>query len=243
MSSRSLPASIRTLGYAGAVLLALLPISVLVVRAGAWQAGLALYALTCLLSALVLLVALVLLAWPRFRASSGAVLTRALLVLPGTLLLLSVLATRGDYPPIHDITTDLEDPPVFVHAPELRGSEANTLAIKPESLERQAQAYPDLETLHSTLPPQQALERAADIAEQLGWELVYRDAPTGRLEAVDTTAIMGFRDDIVIRVSPRVGGSDIDLRSVSRVGVGDMGANAARIRAFLTHFTNEEHAP
>lgn len=234
------PVPLKILGYTGLLLLASLPLSVLIVRAGAWQVGLAVYALACLLSALTLLIALLLLAWPRLQPHRGPILRRSLLVLPGTLLLLSLLATRGDYPPIHDISTDLEEPPLFQHAATLRGTGSNPLAIKPESLERQAQAYPDLMTLFSSLPPERALRHAVDVAEQLGWDVVYRDDTSGIVEAVDTTAIMGFRDDIVIRIRPHGGGSAVDLRSVSRVGVGDLGANALRIRKFLTAFTKEE---
>lgn len=235
-----LPATPRLLGYLALGLLLLLPISVLVVRWGAWQQGLLLYALACLAAALLLLVLLLLPALPRYRAHWRGILARSLLVLPGTLLLLSLVATRGDYPPIHDISTDLDDPPLFTHADQLRGPDSNPLDIKPDSLERQAQAYPDLDTLHTPLPPDRAWQRAESLAEQLGWKLVYRDTDSGVLEAVATTAIMGFQDDVVIRIRPTANGSAVDLRSVSRVGVGDLGANAARIRAFMEAFREQE---
>jgi uncharacterized protein (DUF1499 family) len=67
----------------------------------------------------------------------------------------------------------------------------------------------------------------------MGWELVASDPIAGRIEATDTTFWFGFTDDIVIRVSPRGGGSRVDIRSVSRVGISDVGTNAARIRKYL----------
>jgi uncharacterized protein (DUF1499 family) len=67
----------------------------------------------------------------------------------------------------------------------------------------------------------------------MGWEIVAADAAAGRIEATDTTFWFGFKDDVVIRVEADGAGSRIDVRSVSRVGVGDVGANARRIRAYL----------
>ena len=91
-------------------------VAVLMVRSGVWQQGLLLYAVSCLGAALVLLVSIVLLMLPRYAPWRADIAKRAACVLPGTLLLLSLLAGRGDYPPIHDITTDTEDPPVFTVA-------------------------------------------------------------------------------------------------------------------------------
>jgi uncharacterized protein (DUF1499 family) len=65
------------------------------------------------------------------------------------------------------------------------------------------------------------------------WEVVAADAAAGRIEATATTPWFGFRDDIVVRIVPADGGSRVDVRSVSRVGKGDLGVNARRIREFL----------
>ena len=78
--------------------------------------------------------------------------------------------------------------------------------------------------------------RALEVAGELGWEVYFKDQSAGIIEAVDTTAIMAFWDDVVIRVLGDAQGTKLDLRSVSRVGVGDLGANAARIRAFQQAF-------
>jgi uncharacterized protein (DUF1499 family) len=150
--------------------------------------------------------------------------------------LLSLLAGRGDYPPIHDITTDTGDPPVFTAAQQQREAGANSLEIQPDTITQQRLAYPDLQTTLSDLPIDDAFDRALQVAQELGWEVYHQDRNAGVIEAVDTTAIMAFQDDVVIRLRSNASGTLLDLRSVSRVGVGDIGANAARIRAFQQQF-------
>ena len=81
--------------------------------------------------------------------------------------------------------------------------------------------------------PVDVFARSLEAAESLGWEIVSASEDEGRIEATATTLWFGFKDDVVIRVRPDNGGSRVDLRSVSRVGGGDLGANAARIRAFI----------
>ena len=230
------PALVRWIGYIAIALLLILPLSVLTVRSGAWQQGLLMYALSCLGCLLLFALSGLLLAMPRFVPFRRPILMRLLIALPGTLLLLSLLAGRGDYPPIHDITTDTEDPPLFVTAPEQRGDGTNPLDIKPDSIEAQQQAYPDVQTIRTDLPIEAAFDRALAVTTELGWEVYHQDLNAGMIEAVDTTAIMGFKDDVVIRLRTNAEGTLLDLRSVSRVGVGDIGANAKRIRNFRRAF-------
>ncbi|HAN28845.1 MAG TPA: DUF1499 domain-containing protein, partial [Haliea salexigens] len=128
----------------------------------------------------------------------------------------------------------------FSHAATLRGPESNSLDIKPDSLGAQQEAYPDLQSLRSERSARNAYRHALAIAEQLGWEVVWQDPDAWRFEAVDTTAIMGFKDDVAVRIRSTAEGSVVDLRSVSRVGVGDIGANAQRIRAFQTAFAEDK---
>ena len=234
---KQLPRLVTWIGYLAAALLLALPLAVLTVRSGAWQQGLLLYALACLGAALLLAILLVLLALPRNAPWRGAILGRAALALPGTLLFLSLLASRGGHPPIHDITTDTEDPPLFTAAETVRGPGTNPLAIDPRVIEQQRAAYPELATLETTLTIDEAFDRALDVARDLGWEVYREDRNAGFIEASDTTPIMGFSDDVVIRVRSNAGGTLLDLRSVSRVGIGDLGANAARILAFQHAFT------
>jgi len=235
-TSAKKPGVVTWIGYLGLALLLLLPLAVLTVRSGAWQEGLLLFGLSCLGAALVLLVTLVLMLLPRYADWRKALGQRALLAAPGTLLLLTLLGSRGDYPPIHDITTDREDPPVFTAAVRERGQGSNPLDIEAETLELQHQAYPDLHTIRSAGSIEAAFEKALETASALGWEVYRKDLNAGYIEAVDTTPIMGFKDDIVIRLRTDAQGTLVDLRSVSRVGLGDIGANAARIREFSRRF-------
>ena len=236
----NMPKVVNWIGYLAITLLVTIPLAVLTVRAGAWQQGLLLYALSCLGSLLVLLVAGAVMALPRFAHCRSAVRNRALLAVPGSLLLLSLVLGRGDYPPIHDITTDLDNPPVFAAAGQVRGKGSNSLALKPEVIAAQAAAYPDLKTLVTRDPIEQAFERALETAASLGWEVYHQDLNAGTIEAVDTTAVMAFKDDVVIRINTDADGTLVDLRSVSRVGISDLGANAARIREFFQAFTEQD---
>ncbi len=234
--SRKIPKLITWTGYLAIALCAALPLSVLMVRTGSWQQGLLLYALSCLGATALMALFVLLLMLPRFQSWRRAVVGRALFALPGTLLLAALLAGRGDLPPIHDITTDTVDPPVFAAAQERRGAGDNSLEIVPETIEQQRRAYPDLETLVIDMPIDDAFDRALAVAGELGWEVYRQDRAAGVIEAVDTTAIMAFRDDVVIRLRSNADGTLVDLRSVSRVGIGDLGANAKRIRRFLDAF-------
>lgn len=137
-------------------------------------------------------------------------------------------------PPIHDITTDTRNPPAFRAVVPLRPDGANSLAYGGEDLARQQRrAYPDISPATFAAPPDQVFDDALAVAREMGWRIVDSDASDGRIEAVATTFWFGFEDDVVVRVARVPGGSRVDVRSVSRVGVSDIGKNAARIREFL----------
>lgn len=149
------------------------------------------------------------------------------------------MVTNAGAPPIHQISTDLEDPPSFEAVIPLRGESANPLDMPGrELIQAQRAAYPDVRPLDVGLPPAAAWEASLQVATELGWEIVAATDPTDeqlerRIEATETTSWFGFKDDVVIRVRPTGSGSRVDLRSISRVGVGDLGANANRIRRFI----------
>lgn len=137
-------------------------------------------------------------------------------------------------PPIHDITTDTRDPPAFVAILPLRATAPNPAAYGGAEVARaQAAAYPDIRPLALPEPPGAAFPLALAAAHTMGWALVAADSSGGRIEATATTAWFGFRDDVVVRLRRAGMGSVIDVRSVSRVGQGDAGTNARRIRAYL----------
>ena len=147
-------------------------------------------------------------------------------------------------PMIHDITTDTENPPVFVSVLALRKNAPNSAVYGgPEIAARQHAAYPDIRPLVSDLPPASAFERSLSVARQMGWNIVDENPAEGRIEATATTRWFGFKDDVVIRIAPSAGaGSRVDIRSVSRVGRSDVGTNARRVRAFLRKFAEAPNA-
>jgi uncharacterized protein (DUF1499 family) len=136
-------------------------------------------------------------------------------------------------PAIHDITTDLENPPSFEAIVPLRADAANTLERPPMLAAQQREGYPDIVPVTLPAARDQAFNRALAVAQDMGWEIVRADAAAGRIEATDTTAWFGFKDDVVVRLTPWGTGTRVDVRSVSRVGRSDVGTNARRIEAFL----------
>jgi len=161
-------------------------------------------------------------------------LTAAVLILA---VAVSQRPASGGGSPIHDITTDVGNPPSFEaivairadagarNPPEYAGSEAATI---------QKKLYPGIVTLTVEKPTDEVFAAAEKVARDLGWEIVRADPDSGQIEATATTYWFRFKDDVVIRLTPRGTESYVDIRSKSRVGQGDMGANAGRIQAFLT---------
>ena len=159
--------------------------------------------------------------------------------------LLSWIERAKSAPPIHEISTDLADPPAFVAITALR---RDSHAVNPPEYVPQVHEpggriidvprlqqlhYPDIQPLQLAVSPAEALKSAQRAASRLGWEIVAYVPAEGRLEATDTTAFFGFKDDVVVRVRPSAAGARVDLRSKSRVGLSDVGTNARRARAFL----------
>ena len=141
-------------------------------------------------------------------------------------------------PQISDVTTDPIDPPRFEQIARVRPRNANPVIYAGlYAAEQQRRAYPTIEPLLVTVPPKAAFDAALAIANKRHWRVVDTRDPTpareGRIEAVARTPIMGFRDDIVIRVRTAPDGARIDVRSASRYGRHDFGTNAARIRSLL----------
>ena len=151
----------------------------------------------------------------------------------GALLVGVVVAgARGGagVPAINDITTNLADPPAFASDPADAGRD---MSYPADFVPLVQQAYPDLVTIRVSGEPVEALARSGETAKALGWEVVSVDAAAGTLLARQTTKVFRFVDDVIVRVRPADGGGAlVDVRSKSRDGRGDMGVNAARIRAF-----------
>ncbi len=141
-------------------------------------------------------------------------------------------------PWIYDITTDPIDPPRFEALARVRPRDANPVIYAGLSAaEQQRNAYPEIESLEQEAPPQASYDATLAVVTKRKWTSVARRPPErgreGRIEAVARTAIMGLREDVVIRVRADGQGSRIDIRSSSRYGSFDFGSNAARVRTLI----------
>jgi uncharacterized protein (DUF1499 family) len=164
-----------------------------------------------------------------FRALAGLVIGLITVGLPAY-----YLHTARSVPPIHDVTTDPLEPPAFEAILPLRADAPNSAEYGgAEVAAQQREAYPDLASLVIALPPDRAFAAALAAALEMDWQIVAAEEGDGRIEASDRTLWFGFTDDVVVRIRPDGAGSRIDVRSTSRVGVGDLGKNAARVRAYL----------
>jgi uncharacterized protein (DUF1499 family) len=131
------------------------------------------------------------------------------------------------YPRINDISTDTLDPPSFWDVPEPMEYPGKRMA------ELQQEAYPDLVPLRLPVSPDQVFKHALATITDKGWEVVAKIPGEGRIEAVVTSLLYGFKDEVVVRISSSNGETIVDVRSRSRIGQIDRGTNAKRIRGFL----------
>jgi uncharacterized protein (DUF1499 family) len=143
-------------------------------------------------------------------------------------------------PPIHDITTDPIDPPRFEALARLRSGDGANTAVYAGlySAEQQRQAYPDIEPVELEIPVDRAYAITLQLVNKRKWLVIDERAPLpprriGRIEAVARTPIMGFREDVSIRVAPDGDDSRVDIRSSSRFFESDLGSNAARISKLI----------
>lgn len=186
-----------------------------------------------------LLAAVLLLRKARIRSVAMAVVA----IVAGAAAYFPIYAFKAkamSVPAIHDISTDTSNPPTFVKiTPEMRGAGSNPIEYDgPEIATQQLKAYPDVKPLELRKPTSQEFPRLLKAAKALGWQIVDADPVAGRIEATDTTPFFGFKDDIVVRVHDLMGHSLVDVRSVSRVGRSDVGANAARIRRYFARIAD-----
>jgi len=218
-------------------------LAVIIVRSGLLeiQPALATFggALVIAVVALLLALAAFVVIWLEGLAGMGAALAAMLI----SLALLAYPAYLGlkayRLPWIYDITTDPIDPPRYEALARVRPRDANPVAYAGlYAAEQQRTAYPDIGPLGVGATPQAAYDAAFAVVTKRKWRIVEARAPQagrrdGRIEAVARTAIMGFRDDVVVRVRPDGEGTRIDVRSSSRYGTFDFGANSSRIRSLL----------
>jgi hypothetical protein len=152
-------------------------------------------------------------------------------------------------PAIHDISTDLADPPAFqtlqMRADNLDNvpgaDDAKMRGMTPEQRWAMVhqKAYGDIRSVRVNEPVASVVAKAERLAKARGWDVAISLPEEGRLEATETSAFFEFKDDVVLRVRPSAtgAGSIVDMRSVSRVGQSDLGMNAKRVRSFLADLT------
>ena len=162
------------------------------------------------------------------RAVAALVVALVALVVP-----LNTVRQGAGVPMIHDITTDLEDPPIFVEVPRKRMSSDNSLDIDAEVLAAQKAYYTDIGPIMLPMAKSEAFVLVLEAVEASGWKIHAQKANLGYIEATASTPFFGFRDDVIIRVTEQSGAVRVDMRSASRVGLSDLGVNAGRIRDFM----------
>jgi uncharacterized protein (DUF1499 family) len=223
------------------VALCLLALAPLGARLGWWQYGFGLNWLmpaSGFVAAIAVILSVAVLARERsqLRLRGLAMLFTALALAAGLIYVPAQYRhTRGTVPPIHDISTDTDNPPAFSAVLAARAAEhAGSVDERgPQLAQLQKVAYPDLAPVMTALPVTRAFSEALGVAQAMpGWTVVAWDADAGRIEASEQSRWFRFTDDIVIRVAGAEAGSRIDVRSTSRQGRSDYGVNAARIRAY-----------
>lgn len=223
--------------FVGLIALAALPVGALGHRFGLLQltAGSALVFSGIVLATIVLVLGIAALVFVYTRRRRADRMP-ALIGLAASVAVLVVTApyyAALSLPMTNDVTTDRADPPVFEHVAADRAPDANLLVYTEEEARVQAEGYPDLVSIRASAGAHESFGRAVDVARALGWDVVSENAGTGLIEATATTFWFGFHDDVAIRVRREDTETVVDLRSASRVGLHDLGANAKRIRAFV----------
>jgi uncharacterized protein (DUF1499 family) len=216
------------------------PIAVIGFRLGAFpfSTSFQLLTYTVYLSAAVFLVGMMMSLVKRADVDlAKSARTAALIALLPMIGIGTQVFTAKSVPGIHNISTDVVNPPKFDKVVALRGENTNPLEYNIEKLATiQTEAYPKVKTLITDLSVIDAHARAKTVVESMGLELVNSDVSNGIIEATETTTIWGFKDDVVVRITAQGDSTAIDLRSVSRIGMSDLGANAKRIEKFLAKF-------
>ena len=184
------------------------------------------------IATLILLVLQIL--FKRKTVTLGSTIMALLLSTIAIAIPLSMLDKGKSVPPIHDISTDLVNPPEFVAIAPLRADAPNPVEYAGvEVATQQRAAYPELQTLNYPQSKSELVEATKQAIDHLGWQLVNIDADQGIVEATDRTMWFGFKDDVIVRITDNGSKRLVDIRSKSRVGGSDLGKNAERIHGFI----------
>lgn len=201
-----------------------------------WQASLGLFVAAALLAGIGALWCL----YQLLRRRGGTITVIAAAAgLAAAAIPVAVVMNSADKPPINDISTDTANPPAFVAIDAaLRGDDASPIAYNPAFAPQQERAYPDVRSLDLPLEPGKAFDVAMAACNK-DWQIILADRAAGRIEAVEQSLWWGYKDDIVIRLTKTAQGTRVDMRSKSRVGESDLGANARRIATYLDQVATE----
>ena len=184
------------------------------------------------IAALILLVLQVI--FKRKTVTLGSTVIALLLSAIAIAMPLSMMNKGKSVPPIHDISTDLINPPKFDAIAPLRADAPNPVEYAGEATAKQQRdAYPDLKTLSYAQSQSELVKATEQAVNNLGWDLVNSDVDKGIVEATDSTMWFGFKDDVVVRVTDNGNERLLDIRSKSRVGGSDLGKNSERIHDFI----------
>jgi uncharacterized protein (DUF1499 family) len=191
--------------------------------------GFAMFALGGIVAAIVGLVSLVQLVRGYGLTAGGA------LGLVAAVAFVYLAASQGGgHPRINDFTTDPADPPAFTHAKTIPANAGRDMTYPKDWAAIQRECCADLHPAVLALAPLDAYAKALAQARAMPtWIVTAEDANGLTIEAVSTSELFRFQDDVVIRVRPDGGGAKVDMRSKSRDGKGDMGVNTARIRSYI----------
>lgn len=205
---------------------------------GFWSLGLAFTLLTYSAYAAIVLTVIGLISiWILRKGRAKAIVVAVLAVLLTSSVSLTALYWQQraqSVPPIHDISTDLENPPEFSAIVRLRAEAPNPAEYAgPETADAQREAYPEIQPIILADDLQDVMDAAVLLITAREWKLIAINRNQGRIEATETLAWFGFKDDVVLKFTESVEGTQVDMRSKSRIGRSDVGVNAKRIEAFL----------
>lgn len=204
---------------------------------GPRMAGMKVSQVGVLLSVVFLLVAAVTLVRKPSWQSGVALIFSGLPVLIIAVTIAGVAMRK--LPRINDVSTDVDDPPTFEHSAGLPENAGRKMNFREENRGLVRSGYPDLAPLALAGSPDEVFDKARRVAQTMpGWAIAAADPGTRTIEASEESKVYGFVDDVVVRVRPAATGSVVDVRSKSREGRGDFGANATRIRAYLARLRN-----
>lgn len=239
------------LKWLAVILIALYPLAIVAARLDMmhFRNSFLIFIICALISFVVLVLSIFKLAKGQDGESASLLIAIVLTAIPLGVLGSNIVKART-LPFIHDVTTDIQNPPQFIAAAKDRLSGDHPVAYEGDEIAQlQVAGYPNLTTLELNQPVEAVVLQAQEVVLAMGWEVLASNTEQSpfTIEAVDESLLFGFKDDVVIRIESFTtpeqhvdvpAKTRVDVRSMSRVGKSDLGANAARIESFLDNLKN-----